>query len=89
MGQESQVAVELLKGTSGYGNAVVTTQAPAPFVGGTGYVVSAAIDNRTVVQYLRVVPGGFYVRMLVRGGTGAIEQLKPVIDEIAASVELK
>jgi hypothetical protein len=89
MGQESQVAVELLKGTSGYGNATVTSEAPAPFVGGTGYLVSAAVDDRTVMQYLRVVPGGFYMRMLVRGGTAAIEDLEAVIEEIAASVALE
>lgn len=89
MGQESQVAVEMLKGTSGYGNAAVVSEGPAPFAGGTGYLVAATVDDRTVMQYLRVVPGGFYLRMLVRGGTSAIEDLKAVVEEIAASVELK
>jgi hypothetical protein len=87
MGDEARVAVELLKNTSGFREATVTAQSEAPFAGGTGYVVTAVVGDRTVVQYLRIVPGGAYLRLLARGPTSVIEAALPVITEIASSVE--
>ncbi len=86
MGDEARVAVELLKNTAGFREAVVTAQSPATFAGGAGYVITAVIEDRTVVQYLRIVPGGAYLRLLARGPTAAIQAAEPTITEIANSV---
>jgi hypothetical protein len=87
MGDEARVAVELLRNTSGYQEAQITAQGPTAFAGGTGYVVTAVVGERTVVQYLRIVPGGGYLRLLARGETGAVQGAEAVIAEIARSVE--
>lgn len=89
MGDEARVAVELLKNTGGFRDATVTAQGPAPFAGGAGYVVSAATEDRTVVQYLRIVPGGAYLRFLARGPASAMEAAKATITAVADSVEQK
>ncbi len=87
MGDEARVAVELLRSTGGYREAQITSQEPAPFAGGDGYVVTALVENRTVVQYLRIIPGGGYLRLLARGETSAMQGAEAVIKEIASSVE--
>jgi hypothetical protein len=89
MGDEARVAVDILKGTSGFRDAAITEQGPAPFAGGSGYVVKAAVADRTVVQYVRIVPGGAYLRFLARGETGALEGAAAAIAEIADSVTPK
>jgi hypothetical protein len=89
MGDEARVAVELLKNTGGFRDAVVTAQVPAPFAGGAGYVVSAATEDRTVVQYLRILPGGAYLRFLARGPPSAMESAQAAITAVAESVEPK
>ena len=81
------MAVELLRNTGGYREAQITSQGPAAFAGGNGYVVTAVVENRTVVQYLRIVPGGGYLRLLARGETAAVQSAEAVIAEIASSVE--
>jgi hypothetical protein len=87
MGDEARVAVELLKNTGGFREAAITTQEAVTFAGGAGYRVQAVVEDRTVVQYLRIVPGGAYLRLLARGQTGAIEMTADTIAAIAASVE--
>jgi hypothetical protein len=87
MGDEARVAIELLRNTGGYREAQITAQGPAAFAGGNGYVVTAVVENRTVVQYLRIVPGGGYLRLLARGETGAVQSAEAAITEIASSVE--
>jgi hypothetical protein len=87
MGDEARVAVELLKNTAGFREAAVTEQSSTPFAGGPGYVVTAVVEDRTVVQYLRIVPGGAYLRLLARGPTTAMEAAEATIAELAGSVE--
>lgn len=88
MGDEARVAVELLRATGReWRDAAIVAQGPAPFAGGDGYVVSAVAGDRTSMQYLRIVPGGAYLRLLARGTTSAVENAKGVIAEIAATVE--
>jgi hypothetical protein len=89
MGDEARVAVELLKNTGGFRDAVVTAEGPAPFAGGAGYVVSAATEDRTVVQYLRILPGGAYLRFLARGPPSGMESVQAAIMAVAESVEPK
>jgi hypothetical protein len=86
MGDEARVAVELLR-TGSYREAEITMQEPTAFAGGNGYVVTAVIENRTAVQYLRIVPGGGYLRLLARGETSTMQGAEAVIKEIASSVE--
>jgi hypothetical protein len=87
MGDEARVAVELLRSTGGYRDAQITAQGPAAFAGGTGYVLTGVVEDRTVVQYVRILAGGSYLRFLARGETGAMQGAEAVIAEIAASVE--
>jgi hypothetical protein len=87
MGDEPRVAVELLKSTAGFREAAVTAQGPATFAGGAGYTVTAVLENRTVVQYLRIVPGGAYLRLLARGPTADMQAVEATITEIADSLE--
>ena len=87
MGEEARVAVELIKNTGGYREAQITSQEPATFAGGKGYRVTAVIEDRTAVQYLRIVSGGGYIRLFARGTTTAMQNAEQVITEIAGSVE--
>lgn len=87
MGDEPRVAVEVLKSTGGFREAAITSQGPTTFAGGAGYVVTAVVEDRTVVQYLRIVPGGAYLRLLARGQTGPMETAEAAITAIAGSVE--
>ena len=88
MGAEADVAVDLLRATGGeWREAEIVAQGPTPFAAGDGYVVSAVAADRTSVQYLRIVPGGAYLRLLARGTTSAVENAKGVIAEIAETVE--
>jgi hypothetical protein len=87
MGDEARVAVDLLKNTGGFQTAEIATQGAAPFAGGNGYRVSAVVGDRTVIQYVRIVAGGYYLRFLARGETGALQAVEAVIEEIAGSVE--
>ena len=87
MGEEARVAVELVKNTGGYREAQITSQEATMFAGGNGYRVTAVIEDRTAVQYLRIVSGGGYIRLFARGTTSAIQNAEAVIAEIASSVE--
>lgn len=87
MGEEARVAVELLRSTGGYREAEITAQEPVAFAGGNGYLITAVVENRTVVQYLRIIPGGGYLRLLARGETSAMQSVEAAIEEIASSVE--
>jgi hypothetical protein len=89
MGDEPRVAVEVLKSTGGFREATITSQGPTTFAGGAGYVVTAVVDDRTVIQYLRIVPGGAYLRLLARGQKGPMETAEAVITAIAGSVEAR
>ena len=88
MGQEAQVAVDLLKNTSGLREAQITRAEPTSFAGGAGYVVQASVGSRTFVQYLRIVPGGSYLRLLARGEAAAMQEAAAAIAEVASSVEI-
>jgi hypothetical protein len=87
MGEEARVAVEVLKTTGGFVDAEIREQGPALFAGGNGYRVSAVLADRTIVQYLRIVPGGYYLRFVARGETSALEAVAAAVEEIAGSVE--
>jgi hypothetical protein len=77
-----------LRNMPGFKDAAILEQKPAQFAGGQGHFISAAADGKSVLQFLRVLPGGSYVRLLASGETSAIEDARAAIMEIAASVEL-
>ena len=87
MGEEARVAVELLKGTGGWRDAQITSQEAAMFAGGNGYRITAVVEDRTAVQYLRIISGGGYLRFLARGTTSAMQNAETVITELAGTVE--
>ena len=87
MGEEARVAVELLKGTGGWRDAQITVQEPATFAGGKGYRITAAVEDRVAVQYLRILSGGTYLRFLARGTASAMQNAETVITELAGTVE--
>jgi hypothetical protein len=87
MGEEARVAVDLVKSTGGFREAQITSQEPAMFAGGNGYRLTAVIEDRVAVQYLRIVSGGGYLRLFARGTTSAMQNAEAVIAEIAGSVE--
>jgi hypothetical protein len=87
MGEEARVAIELLKGTGGWRDAQITSQEPAMFAGGKGYRITAVVEDRTAVQYLRIISGGQYIRLLARGTTSGMQNAETVITELASTVE--
>jgi len=87
MGEEARVAVDLLKGTGGWRDAQITAQEPATFAGGKGYRITAAVEDRVAVQYLRILSGGTYLRFLARGTASAMQNAETVITELAGTVE--
>ena len=87
MGEEARVAVELLKGTGGWRDAQITSQEPATFAGGKGYRITAVAEDRTAIQYLRIISGGAYLRLFARGTTSAMQNAETVITELAGTVE--
>jgi hypothetical protein len=87
MGDEARVAVDLLRGTGGWREAQIIEQGPAMFAGGNGYRIKAVAENRTAVQYLRIIAGGGYLRLLARGETATFDGASSVIAEIAGTVE--
>ena len=87
MGEEARVAVELLKGTGGWRDAQITAQEPATFAGGKGYRITAAVEDRVAVQYLRILSGGTYLRFLARGTASAMQNAEAVVTELAGTVE--
>lgn len=86
-GEEPQVAVDLLKNTSGLRDAAISRAEPAPFAGGNGFVVEGTAGERSLVQYLRILPGGSYLRFLARGPTAAMDAHAAAIAAIAGSIE--
>jgi hypothetical protein len=87
--ETAQTAVRLFKNTSGFAEAEINEERAAEFAGGAGYYVSGVAGERALRQYIRVLPGGNYVRLIARGETAALEEVSAAIDEIAASVQPK
>jgi hypothetical protein len=77
-----------LRSIPGFKDAPITEQRPTPFASGQGHFVSAVADGKTVLQFLRVLPGGKYVRLMAAGETSAIEDARAAVVEIASSVEV-
>jgi hypothetical protein len=81
-------AEKMLRGMGGFADAQIKEQAAAAFAGGEGQFIAAVAGDRTILQYLRVLPGGSLIRLVARGDSAAIDELHETIAAIAASVEL-
>jgi len=86
--ENEQVNEREMRSVPGFREAPVTERRNTPFAGGPGNFITAAANGRTVMQFVRVLPGGSLMRMLVTGDTPAIEGAHDAILEIASSVEL-
>jgi hypothetical protein len=64
-------------------------QAAAEFAGGPGYRIAATAGALSIVQFVRVLPGGRYIRFAARGGTEPLDAARDALAEIAGSVALK
>jgi hypothetical protein len=88
-GEIAELSDALMRSVAGFREAQPTEQMPATFAGGQGYFLSATSDDLTLLQLIRVLPGGRYVRFVARGETGALESARDAVMEIAQSVALK
>jgi len=86
--ENEQVNEREMRSVPGFREAPVTERRTTPFAGGSGNFISAAVNGRTVMQFVRVLPGGSLMRMLVTGDTPTIEGARQAILDIASSVEL-
>ena len=80
---------QLLQNTEGFSEARITVRSPAEFAGGDGYFIEAALSDSTVLQYVRILPDNFYLRMLVVGDTQELADLSSAIESIQSSVAAK
>jgi hypothetical protein len=85
--ESAKTAEQALKGMAA--NAVIKERATVPFAGGQGAYLSAVVEKRTVLLYLRVQPGGTYLQLLAVGDTAEMADVAAAVKETAASVELR
>ncbi|MEO8465685.1 MAG: hypothetical protein ABI640_10125 [Gammaproteobacteria bacterium] len=85
--ESAKMAEQSLKSMAA--NAVIKERANVAFAGGQGAYLSAVVDKRTVMLFLRVQPGGSYLQLLAVGETAQMAEVASVVKETAASVELR
>ncbi len=85
--ESAKAAEQSLKAMAG--NAVIKERATLPFAGGQGAYLSAVVEKRTVLLFLRVLPGGTYLQLLAVGETGQMADITDAVKRTAASVELR
>jgi hypothetical protein len=86
--ETAQLAETLLR-DGARGTVEILERSTVPFVGGDGQYLSATVGDGAVRQFVRVLPGGRYVRLVAFGGTTALDEVQPAIEQLAASVQLK
>ena len=80
---------QLLKDTDGFADVTIRSRSPVTFAGGAGYAIEATSQdglNFAITQYVRVLPDGHYIRMLVVGASEELTELSPAIQAIQSSV---
>jgi hypothetical protein len=83
-----QVNEREMRTVPGFREAPVTERRTTMFASGSGNFISAAVGGRTLIQFVRVLPGGSLMRLLATGDTPTIEGARQAILDIASSVEL-
>jgi hypothetical protein len=89
LGDEPRIAAELVRGVGGFRDAELVEQRPTQFAGDDAYFIAAAFEGRTLVQYLLVLPGGAYLRLVARGDAGVMERVADAVTAIADSVQIR
>jgi hypothetical protein len=85
--ESARMAKQLL--TTMAAGAQITAEMPAMFAGGQGYYLTAAAGNRTIQQFLRVLPGGTLIQLVAVGETNAMSEATDAVQQLAASVDAR
>jgi hypothetical protein len=88
-GEIAQLSETLMRTVAGFREAQPSEQAAATFAGGQGYFLSATSGDLALLQFIRVLPGGRYIRFVARGETGSLDATREAVMKIAQSVALK
>jgi hypothetical protein len=81
-------AERIFRGMGGFAGAELTEQKPVTFAGGQGYFIAGAANGLTMLQFVRVLPNGTYVRLVARGETSAMAEMQSAVTATADSVEV-
>ncbi len=85
--ESAKTAEQSLKGMAA--NAVIKERATLPFAGGQGAYLSAIVEKRTVLLFLRVLPGGTQLQLLAVGETAQMADVTDAVKQLAASVDVR
>ncbi len=88
-GETAQLSATLMRSIGGFSDALPTEQAPATFAGGQGYSIAAVSGDLSLLQLIRVLPGGRYIRLVARGETGMLDATREAVMQVASSVALE
>lgn len=80
------LSTELLLGLKDFGLEEINSEGPAEFAGGNGYFAQGIHQGMTVVQFIRILPDNFYIRLLAKGDTEMLGSSMLDVMEIARSV---
>ncbi|MEL6160904.1 MAG: hypothetical protein AAFR18_16985 [Cyanobacteria bacterium J06627_32] len=78
---------QILRATRGFAEVNITEQSPVDFAGREGYLTQGTLQEISVLQYLSVLPDGFYIRLIALGASEDLAELMPAIQAIQSSVE--
>jgi hypothetical protein len=84
----AQLAERFIHSMPEFKDARVSEQKPTPFADGDGYFMAATAGELGIQQFIRVLPGGRFVRLFARGEPSALEEVRDAVFAIASSVEL-
>lgn len=84
-----QLARRMLAGTTGFEDAEVTVTEEKAFDDAPVHYLEAVSGERRVVQFVKPLPDGGYLRILAFGETSALEGVMPAVEEIARSVSMR
>ncbi|MEL6604330.1 MAG: hypothetical protein AAFP20_14005, partial [Cyanobacteria bacterium J06614_10] len=77
---------DILRATRGFAEVDITEQSPVDFAGREGYFTRGTLEEISVLQYLSVLPDGFYIRLIALGESEDLTELMPAIQAIQSSV---
>ena len=83
-----QEAERIFRRMAGFAEAQLTEQKPVTFAGGQGYFIAGDANGLTMLQFVRVLPNGTYVRLVARGETSAIAEVRAAVTATADSVDV-
>ena len=86
---QAAFAAQLLQQTDGFVDVNITDNSPVTFADGEGYLTQATRQDTTVFQYLRILPDGYYIRLVVTGNSTDLDAVMPAIQSIQSSVSVR